>query len=52
MRKDDETRWMDKAEATLKAAKLMKERDSKALMLTIAKGYMVLAKRARKQTSP
>jgi hypothetical protein len=50
MRKDEETKWMDKAQEALDAAKSMKERGSKAVMITIAKGYMALAKHARERT--
>jgi hypothetical protein len=51
MKKDAETKWMDKAEEALEAAKAMKEPAAKGTMLAIAEGYMALAKHARDQAS-
>jgi hypothetical protein len=47
---DDETRWFDKAEETIKAAKEMKDTAAKTSLLAIAKGYMQLAKHCREQS--
>jgi hypothetical protein len=48
-KKDDETRWLDKAEEAIGAAKSMKEPEAKASLLTIAKAYLKLAKHSREQ---
>ena len=48
--KDDETRWFDRAEEAIEAAKSMKDREAKEPLLAIARGYMKLAKYSREQS--